>query len=414
MHNELADEPKAVFLANLARELHHAGMATDVLEGTLTDIAESIGIPLQIFALPTYITMAFGDRWDQKIVMIRVPPGSVDLQKISRLNEIYRQLRGGDIDYRRAGELLDELDGKHAQKRSPLYQIPALGLVALGVSLLLGGSLNETIVAACIGLSTGILSVFTGNQIVARLYEVVAALVGTLIVGLATRLLGPVNIYICIVAGVVVLLPGFSLTLALHELANSDLVAGVARLGKVLSTLLALGCGALLGFALLGPMRLDDSEFVPHAVGVFQWMIAAGCMAIGTSIELNARWRDFIWVFAASFVALATSHILGGTPVHQVAGFASAFICGIVANLGARLLRLPPAVMLVPALLVLVPGSLSYESVLFAFQHNISTALTFGANAASAAVQLVAGLLFSQLLFPTNALQAAPGTSNMR
>lgn len=413
MHNELADEPKAVFLANLARELHRSGMATDVLESTLTDISESIGIPLQIFALPTYITMAFGTRWEQKIVMLRVAPGDVDLQRIARLNEIYRQLRGGDIDYRRAGEMLDELEAPRSN-RSPLYQIPALALVALGVSLLLGGSPREILVATCIGLSTGLLSVFTGNPIVARLYEVLAALAGTLLVGLFTHVLGPVNIYITIVAGVVVLLPGFSLTLALHELANSDLVAGVARLGKVLSTLLALGCGALLGFALLGPMQLDEAAFVPHAVGTVQWIFAAMCMAVGTSIELNARLRDFVWVFAASFVALATSHVLGGTAVHQVSGFASSFICGIVANAGARLLRLPPWVMLVPALLVLVPGSLSYESVLFAFQHNINDSLTFAANAVSAAVQLVAGLLFSQLLFPTNALQAAPGTGNMR
>jgi hypothetical protein len=47
---------------------------------------------------------------------------------------------------------------------------------------------------------------------------------------------------------------------------------------------------------------------------------------------------------------------------------------------------------------------LSYESVLFAFQHNISSALTFAANAFVAAVQLVAGLLLSQLIFPVRAL----------
>ena len=70
--------------------------------------------------------------------------------------------------------------------------------------------------------------------------------------------------------------------------------------------------------------------------------------------------------------------------------------------------------MLVPALLVLVPGSLSYESVLFAFQQNISSAVTFGINAAFAAVQLVAGLLLSQLLFPTRALQVTVGTGRFR
>lgn len=74
----------------------------------------------------------------------------------------------------------------------------------------------------------------------------------------------------------------------------------------------------------------------------------------------------------------------------------------------------PQALMLVPALLVLVPGSLSYESVLFAFQHNISSAFTFASNAMFAAVQLVAGLLLSQLVFPAKALQMQRGTGRQR
>ncbi|HKE37763.1 MAG TPA: threonine/serine exporter family protein, partial [Candidatus Baltobacteraceae bacterium] len=110
-------------------------------------------------------------------------------------------------------------------------------------------------------------------------------------------------------------------------------------------------------------------------------------------------------VFGASFMALLTTHVLGSTSAHTVSAFLAAFICGIVANLGARYLRVPQAIMLVPALLVLVPGSLSYESVLFAFQANLNTALTLAANALFAAIQLVAGLLLSQLLLPASTLQ---------
>lgn len=54
----IADDPKAVFLATVARELHQAGVATDTLEETLGDIASSIGLTTQIFALPTQITIA--------------------------------------------------------------------------------------------------------------------------------------------------------------------------------------------------------------------------------------------------------------------------------------------------------------------------------------------------------------------
>jgi uncharacterized membrane protein YjjP (DUF1212 family) len=410
----IADDPKAVFLATMARELHLAGVATDALEGTLEQIAQTIGLPIEIFALPTQITLAVGPRWNQRIALMRLDPSNVNLRKLSLLNMIYDDLRAGKIDYREASVQVSNID-RRWPGRSPLWQIPALALIAIGVAILLGGRTHELIVAGCIGLFTGIVSaIATRVPLVSRLFEVIAAFAGTLIVAAFSKIFGHTNVYVSIVAGVVVLLPGYSLTLALHELANGDLVAGMARLGKVLSVLLALGCGAFLGFAIIGPSLLDRGNLGMHAVEGRYWMLASVLMAIGFCIDLDARLRDFIWVFAACFFALLTSHIVGATPVHQVAAFVSAFICGIVANIGARFLRIPQAVMLVPALLVLVPGSLSYESVLFAFQDNISSALTFAANASVAAVQLVAGLLLSQLVFPARALGAAQPTGTHR
>lgn len=401
----IADDPKAVFLGTMARELHRAGVASDSLEETLGDIADTIGLQVQIFALPTQITIAVGPLWNQRIVLLRLPPGRVNLRKLTLLNSIYDNLRAGEIDYREASVQVSNID-RRWPGRNVLWEIPALTLLAIGVAILLGGEPPELAVAGCIGFFTGIVStIATRVPIVARLFEAIAAFGGTLIVAAFSKIFGPTNIFISIVAGVVVLLPGYSLTLALHELANNNLVAGAARLGRVLSVLLELGCGAFLGFAVIGPSLLETGDVTPHGVALRWWVLAAVLMTAGISIDLDTPLRDVVWVFASIFVALLTSHLLVGTPVHTISAFLSAFFCGIVANVGARILRIPQAVMLVPALLVLVPGSLSYQSVLFAFQHNISSAVTFGLNATFAAVQLVAGLLLSQLLVPAKTLQ---------
>jgi uncharacterized membrane protein YjjP (DUF1212 family) len=403
----IADDPKAVFLASMARELHSAGVATDGLEETLSDIASTIGLTTQIFALPTQITIAVGPNWNQKLVMLRLPPERVNLRRLAVLNTIYDDLRDGKIDYREASVQVGNIDRRWPGRNSA-WEIPALTLLAIGVAILLGGGPREMVVAGCIGFFTGIISALAERvAMVGRLFEAIAAFAATLIVAAFSKIFGPTNIFISIVAGVVVLLPGYSLTLALHELANGDLVAGMARLGRVLSVLLELGCGAFLGFAVIGPALLQTGDVTPHAVPAGLWIFAGVLMAVGISIDLDARPRDFVWVFASSFCALFISHALAGTHAHQISAFISAFLCGIVANVGARVLRLPQALMLVPALLVLVPGSLSYQSVLFAFQHNISSALTFAANATFAAVQLVAGLLLSQLVFPASALYVA-------
>jgi uncharacterized membrane protein YjjP (DUF1212 family) len=400
------DDPKAVFIVAMARELHRAGVATDALENAVEAVARSIELPIQVFALPTYVTIAIGPENRQHVVMLRMEPARVKLRSISMLNDIYDELNAGKIDYRQAAAFLREMEErKHSY--SPWLRIPALAMAAVGVAILLGAGSRELIVAALIGGITGAISAIGMRvPLVSRLFAVIVAFAGALIVAGFTRVAGPVNIYISIVAGVVVVLPGYSLTLALHELANDDLVAGTARLGKVLSVLFSLGCGALLGFAVCGPQLLASGGILPHPVGAIGWIPAVVLLALGFSIALDARPRDFFWVLAASFVAILASKLAAASSLHEIGPFISALVCGVVANVGARFLRVPQPVMLVPALYVLVPGSLSYESILFAFNRNINAALPLAVNAAAAAVLLVAGLLLSQLLFPSTPLRA--------
>ncbi|MBV8491004.1 MAG: threonine/serine exporter family protein, partial [Candidatus Eremiobacteraeota bacterium] len=245
-----APDPREVFLATMGRELHRAGVATDSIERTLAHIARSIGLEAQIFALPTYITIAVGPEWRQHTTMMRLEPGRVSLRKIAHLNEIFDRLNAGDIDFEKATLLLTELD-----RRWPglpdFWEIPALALIAFGVALILGGGPRELGVSAAIGFFTGILSVIANRSaVVARLFDVIAAFAAATVVALFITLVGATNVYVSIVAGIVVLLPGYTLTLALHELANDFLVAGMARLGKVLAVLLALGCGVFLSLAI--------------------------------------------------------------------------------------------------------------------------------------------------------------------
>jgi uncharacterized membrane protein YjjP (DUF1212 family) len=397
----------------MGRELHRADIATDAIEQTLTDLGRSIGLDVQIFALPTHISITVGADWEQRTTNMRLEPGRISLRKIALLNEIYDALRTQRIDFAQAAELAGEVDERWPGLPA-WWEIPALALIAIGVALILGGGPHEVAVSALIGTCTGVLAALSARiAIVARLFDVAAAFAATLIFAAYTHFVGPTNIYISIVAGIVVLLPGYSLTLALHELANDFLVAGVARLGKVLSVLLALAVGAFLGFAMM-PWLLSSANVHTHPVGATLWIIAAICMAVGMSIELDARLRDFAWVFASCFMGLLATHLLAGTSAHAVSAFLAAFICGTVANIGARFLRVPQAIMLVPALLVLVPGSLSYESVLFAFQDNVNTALLMAGNALFAAIQLVAGLLLAQLVVPAATLRVKTGIGRTR
>lgn len=336
--------------------------------------------------------------------MLRLEPAHPNLRKLALLNEIFDDLQAGKITLDAATALLRSLDDR-CPPPNAIASIFALACVATGVAILLGGGRQEFFVAALIGLCTGVLSFFTTrNATMDRLFTFVAAFAATVIVGLYARYIGPINLYITIVAGVVVLLPGYSLTLALHELANHDLIAGTARLGRVLVILLSLACGAILGFAAMGA-SLHGSSTQIHPAGPAYWIPAVLLLSIGLSIELDARLRDYPWVFLAAFVAMGTEFYFNLSPAHQVTPFVAALVCGLVANGGARYLRVPQPVMLVPALHVLVPGALSYQSVLWIAARDYTDAASLASNAVLSAILIVAGLLLSQLLVPAAPLR---------
>lgn len=410
----LAQDPKAVFLTQLARELHRAGLATDQLEQTISATADAIGLQLEIFALPTNLTIAVGPRYAQQIVMLRMQPGRVNLRKLAYLHDLFARLQNRAIDLPQAIVELREIDTRCPSVPAPAATF-AQTCVAIGVAVLLGGGLNEIVVAALIGAATGLLAFLASRHAFAdRLYEVAAGFVAALIVAAYTHFVGPANLYVAVVAGVVVILPGYSLTLALHELANQDLIAGTARLGRVAAILLALGCGAFLAFAVAGPALVHAADARPQPIAEGYRIVAILLLTIGLSIDLDARARDFVWVFFACMTALAAEYVFSALPSHQVAPFLAALLCGLIANGGARYLRVPQPVLIIPAVHVLVPGALSYQSVLRFVAQGGGDAGVLAANAVIAAVLIVAGLLLSQLIVPEQALRVRPELTGPR
>ena len=127
---------------------------------------------------------------------------------------------------------------------------------------------------------------------------------------------------------------------------------------------------------------------------------AAVLMGLGIALALHARYRDVGWIVASCTATVALGHWLPALGITQASPFATAFAIGVAASFGARALRIPQSVVLVPALLVLVPGSLSYESLLYVFQADATDAVSLAVRALLASILIVAGFLTSQVLSP--------------
>ena len=396
---EAPRDDRTELLLALGRGLHQAGIPTDSLEQTLHDVAVSCGIALQVNALPTSLTLAVGAGFAQQLVILRLEPGKLHLRKLALLEAVVYAVRRG----REPGDALAEVVAidTAVQPDPPVLTLLAYVLLACGTALLLGGGNAEVLVSGLAGVAIGaIAAVGQRSRRVDRIFEVAAAFVATVVIGLWERFAGPVSLYVVLIAAIVQLLPGYSLTAALNELANRNLVSGTARLGGVLVTLLSLGCGFALGAGLMGNAVLNGPTVSPGHVTVVSIILAAGLMAFGISLILHARYRDVGWIVASCVATVALAHWLPALGITQASPFATAFAIGLVTNLAARYLRIPQAVVLVPGLLVLVPGSLSYESLLYVFGGDVTDAVSLAMRALLAAILIVAGFLTSQLVAP--------------
>ena len=392
------DDGTELLLA-LGRGLHQAGIPTDALEETLLEVAHRCGIAIQVNALPTSLMLAVGAGFAQRLVILRLEPGKLHLRKLALLEGVVGAMRRG-LQPDAALVAVTAIDSE-VRPDPPALTIAAYALLACGTALLLGGRAAEVLVSALAGVAIGaIAAIGQRSRRVDRIFEVAAAFVATVIVGLWERYVGSIALYVVLIAGIVQLLPGYSLTTALNELANRNLVSGTARLGGVFVTLLSLGCGFALGAGVMANAVFNGPTVSGGHASAASLLVAAGTMALGIALILHARYRDVGWIVASCIATVALGHWFPALGIVQAAPFATAVVIGLATNLIARYLQIPQAVVLVPGLLVLVPGSLSYESLLYVFQSDTVDAVSLGVRALLASILIVAGFLASQLVAP--------------
>jgi uncharacterized membrane protein YjjP (DUF1212 family) len=408
----MAGDTEANLVMALGQGFHQAGVPTDQLEAIMLAAAAALGLELQVTALPTSITAAIGHGVAQNVVLLRLEPGEIDLQRLALLNIVYSRVLAREVAPRAATAEIERITSlRHAAR--PIPTILGYCAMAVGVSVILGGHNPENTAASIIGVITGACAVAARRiPIVARLFEVLAAFIATVVVTLYARFVHPLDVYVPLVAGVVQQLPGLQLTAALRELACRNLVAGTARLGSVLMTLLSLGCGFGLGIALLGSSEIHARRMIYSPLPWWELALAVLAAAAGIAVLERARLVDVPWVFGSCGVAELAYRGFAALPVHQLATFGGALVVGLLTSLGARYARIPQAVLLVPGLVILVPGALSYESLLLVIGNNSADAAGFAVGAATAAVQIVTGVLLSQLLLAPGPVSPDAGAAS--
>lgn len=392
------DQLKYDFLIRTGELLHRYGTPSHRLERVMTKIARTLGVESVFLYTPTALVAAFGEGREEKTFMRRVDSGSVDAEKLIQFDEILERLEGGEIDIASASELME-----NAAAAKPLYSTWLTSLVCgVGcacVAVFFGGGWEEILTAGLIGLSIAGIEIAQSKLgwEVGLLFPVAGFFAGIASLGIS-QFIHPIDDRLVTLASLIILLPGFSLTMALTELAIGHLSAGVARLAGASVTLVTLFLGVAISWRVAGDWRIESPVVEPVSkwIHYFALSIAPAAFAILFRVRLS------LWpvVFAVSLSGYFTATWFGTRYGVEVGSFLGALVVGSGSNLFARIRDRPSLVPLAPGLILLVPGSLGYRSLSALLHHQTVEGIEFAFGMIVVAISLVGGLLASSALVP--------------
>jgi len=393
------------FLKRYARALHQAGVPAHQLEDLTKAIARGMGFKCDIWSSPTAVFLSLrtcDDEDDQEplpMQLVRLQPGSTNLAVTADLYDMAGNLIEDRLSLENANELLKQATP------SSLYanwmQMLAGGLVSASLAVLLSSSWMGVLVACGAGVLVGVLTFLLPRLQRAGSLEGLAALAVSLFVYAAYAHFSSIDSASIIMSGLIVLMPGLGLTIAVTELSTDHLASGSARLAGALVVLLKLALGVLVGTVIAGWLGWDEKGALAWGVSSppawFQWpaLLMSG---LAFAVLFNVRYRDiYLAVFAAvtGYAVSRAGVIIGGI---EFGIFLAALVVGLLGNLLGRLLRKPASLVRVPGIILLVPGALGYRTLTNVLLEGNPNPQETALLAAILVVALVGGLLIGNTI----------------
>jgi uncharacterized membrane protein YjjP (DUF1212 family) len=394
---------RIAFVCEIAARLHRYGTTAQRLEGSILALSARLGLDCEPWSNPTGMILSFSDPRralgaSDTTRVIRLPPGENDLHKLSEADRIAEAVAGGQMSLAQGHADLRALD-RMPSTGFRIKQVVAFGLAAGGVAGLWRLPWLDIATAALTGLLIGVLSQLSDRRPQLReASDAIASLVAGLVAIAVSNVVAPLNLNMVIIASLVVLLPGMTLTNAFNELTSQHWVSGTARFAGAVTTVIKLTVGSIIALTLA--QMLDLYPEVRALWPQPQWLewIALVVSGYAFAVLFKAHRRDYPWVMGAAICGYLISRFAGMAWGSPAGLFLSALVMTALGNLFARRFNRPGALIRLPGIIMLVPGSASLRSLMVLVQGGPPSHDSTLQVVLQILMALVAGLLFGNLL----------------
>ncbi|WP_153131032.1 threonine/serine exporter family protein [Dechloromonas hortensis] len=391
----------ALFLRDLGQALHVSGAPAHDLETAMKAIGQRLGARVEGFAVLTFLalTVVAGGN-SRRVELLRLPPYDYNMARLIELDALCREISSVD-------DLECYIERLAAIMRQPApwsgWRFVGMGFLLSGsVALLLRGGWVEMLCGGLLGMFfvAGYLQFARIPRLGPAVPVILCALAAMGAQGLAH--LWPQQVpFISAVAGIVLLLPGFMLTVAMSELATQNYLAGTGRLTGAFVLLFLMGAGLAIGtqisLAWLPAVPLPESVAALPA-----WAIWAAIAALGISLlaVLQAPWSAVHVSVGACLLAWAVYSLVNAKMGNVVGAFAGALAVASAGHLYQYLSKRPAALVQIPGLITLVPGSMGFRGVHALIQQDSAAGISLITDMVITGAVLAVGLLLADNILP--------------
>ncbi len=352
------------FIIKVGLAAHSYGSTASRLQSFLVGLAKKFGYEGIFRTTPSEIVFALRESPEspQRVELIATPAPGVDLDKLARLGDLLNEVKSGTLSLADAPARVDAID----QVRPPWGKLATLlgyAFVGLGLAPLLGGGWSDAFVATLFSIlvyGMVLLSARLGPSASAWLPFSSAFVVG-LLATVVKLWLPELNLVLVILSAIAILLPGYTISLGAGELVAQHIVSGAANLTSGLVCLVSQIAGGWLGIATASlavsaaaaePATPVDPVWVQL---LFPFLLVGLCLAFQTSR------RDLPWAVLVSGIAylgvMAGSSVLDANLGNLVGTIAAV----VIANLWGRKTGRPASIVLIPAIVMLVSGTIGFR-----------------------------------------------------
>ncbi|KAL7318855.1 pheromone-regulated protein prm10 [Mucor circinelloides] len=397
--DELLYEKKKSIIILLGRLLLKCGCPCHRVDETLQHTSKILELDASFSFLPDSVLITFTDGDETQSIMVKSPQG-FDNGKIAKINDIMNFFQRGELDLDRCLVLLHDV--ATAPPTCGVWSTVTFFTLSsfTASAMMFGGSWVDACISGSLGLLVAILYILSAHfPIYARVFEISASVV----VAIITRAL---HNYCCftsvVLSAILILLPGYTMTVGVIELSARHVTTGIVRLVYAVFYAFQLAYGLQVGSSVynaIDPSAPEDGLCGQTLVSPWFYILLLPVLSISIALSYGSSRKQWISQTLSATIAFCLSYFLGKViPDGQIVGSIAAFAIGLYSNFALKITGEPPLAPLCVGVTLLVPGSIGVRGAYSVLHQTDLTQGNFPMQMLTIALGLSAGLFAAAMI----------------